>query len=97
MRAHWFDIGIIAIVIFLEIKGFFPRSVFSHLPETFFASHSFVAHQQKVPSKPIPTKQAVKVAHEQVKMSSAIKNLVQQHIASNKVAVLIKTPLHSFF
>jgi hypothetical protein len=87
MRAHWFDFILVSVIVFLEFKGYLP-----HTPNTAIAlfkkqitkwtNHNLVPEE----SSWAPKKAVERPAKRKPKMS-AVKQIIQNHISSSKVAV----------
>lgn len=85
MRAHWFDFILVTVIVFLEFKGYLP-----HTPNSAIAL--FKKHVSRWTTETlVPEDQSwapKKVVEPVERMSSTIKQIIQNHITSNKVAVL---------
>lgn len=93
MRAHWFDFILVTIIVFLEFKGYLPHTPNSAI--ALFKKHvSWWTTETLVPED--ESWAPKKVVDPVKKMSSTIKQIIQSHIASNKVAVLAYSGLNDY-
>lgn len=85
MRAHWFDFILVTVIVFLEFKGYLPHTPNSAI--TLFKKH-LPWWSSEVTVKEEPSWAHKKVVEPVKQMSSTIKQIIQNHIASSKVAVI---------
>ena len=87
MRAHWLDFGIVALVVFLEFKGYFPTGPYHTIMKLFNGGLDMAV---KAPTEgPLVevNQRGPVVKQEKAKMSSTVKQIIAEFISSNKIAV----------
>ncbi len=98
MRAHWFDIGVVLVVVVLEFKGLLLPFLPVNPGLDKLRSFIYRTETNQPPSYHHPKPKSEPQVYKQEKMSAAVPQIIKNHISSNKVAVsLLRMDLYISF
>lgn len=90
MRAHLLDFCLVALVVFLEFKGYFPTGPYHTLVKYFGGGGSgdvTVKAPTEAPLAKVNRKEPAVKSPKEAKMSASVKQIITDFITTNKIAV----------